>query len=165
MSLRDLMLEDLAHGVTVVREGNEIVPTWHIIAPDGEFAILTRFDPDKPQQRERMLELVPRFMAWKLATSFVLTAATWLGPERTRSGEEAVLTIGVSRSERLGVLRRIRRTPGLVFMPPEWLRSDSIDERYSGFLPSGESTVPAEEAIMLAKVFGDDGELPAKQLS
>jgi hypothetical protein len=34
-------------------------------------------------------------MAWKCATGFVLTAETWLGPERTRSGEEAVLTIGV----------------------------------------------------------------------
>ena len=35
---------------------------------------------------------MPRFMAWKFATGFVLTAETWLGPERTRSGEEAVLT-------------------------------------------------------------------------
>jgi hypothetical protein len=106
-----------------------------------------------------MLYLVPRFMAWKLATAFILTAETWLGPERTRSGEEAVLAIGVSRSERLGVIRRIRRTPGLVFMPPEWLRSDSIDEQYSELLPSGQSTVPAEEAMMLAEIFGEDGEL------
>jgi hypothetical protein len=64
-----------------------------------------------------MLVLVPRFMAWKLATAFVLTAETWLGPERTRSGEEAVATIGVSHRERLGVMRRVRRIPGLVFMP------------------------------------------------
>jgi hypothetical protein len=52
-------------------------------------------------------------MAWKCATGFVLTAETWLGPERTRSGEEAVLTIGVSHHERMAVIRRIRRTPAL----------------------------------------------------
>jgi hypothetical protein len=46
--------------------------------------------------------------AWKCATGFVLTAETWLGPERTRSGEEAVLTIGVSPHERMAVIRRIR---------------------------------------------------------
>ena len=42
------------------------MPVWHISTPEGQFVILTRFDPDKPDQRERMLTLVPRFMAWKL---------------------------------------------------------------------------------------------------
>jgi hypothetical protein len=70
------------------------VPAWHIITPEVQFVILTRFDPDNPKQRERMLALIPRFLAWKLATAFVLTAETWPGPERTRSGEEAVATIG-----------------------------------------------------------------------
>jgi hypothetical protein len=92
------MLEELARGLRVVRDGHELVPAWRIITPEGRFMILTRFDPDKPDQREEMLTLVPRFMAWKLATSFVLTAETWLGPERTRSGEEAVVAIGVSSS-------------------------------------------------------------------
>jgi hypothetical protein len=165
MSLREMMLEDLARGLAIVRGGHEIVPSWHVITPEGDFLILTRFDPDKPEQRERMLYLMPRFMAWKLATSFVLTAETWLGPERTRSGEEAVLAIGVSHTERFGVLRRIRRTPGLVFMPPEWLRAESIDEQYFQLLPSGQSTVTDEEAAMLTKAFGEDGELPAKRLS
>jgi hypothetical protein len=81
-------------GEAIARDGHEVVPAWRILAPDGDFLILTQFDPDKPEQRERAFALVPRFMAWKLATGFVLTAETWLGPERTRSGEEAVLTIG-----------------------------------------------------------------------
>src|SRR5712691_11722107 len=110
-----MMLEDLARGLAIVSDGDEVVPAWRILTQEGDF--LTRFDPDKPDQRERMLALVPRFMAWKMATAFVLTAETWLGPERTRSGEEAIATIGVSRTERSGVIRRIRRTPGLVFMP------------------------------------------------
>jgi hypothetical protein len=36
------------------------------------------------------------FMTWKMATSFVLTAETWLGAEETREGDEALLAIGVS---------------------------------------------------------------------
>jgi hypothetical protein len=165
MSLRELMLEELAGGLRIVRDGHGIVPAWRIITPEGQFVILTRFDPDQPDQRERMLTLVPRFMAWKRATSFVLTAETWLGPERTRSGEEAVVAIGVSHRERLGVMRRLRRTPGPVFMPPEWLRPEFLDETYFRLLPSGASEVTTEEAEMLAVIFGEDGELPARRLS
>jgi hypothetical protein len=94
----------------------------------------------------------------------VLTAETWLGPERTRSGEEAVATIGVSHRERLGVMWRVRRTPG-VFMPLEWLRPESLDETYFRLLPSGSIEVAAEEAAMLAAMFGENGELPARRSS
>jgi hypothetical protein len=165
MSLRELMLHDLAGALAIVRDGREVVPAWRILTPEGDFLILTRFDPDKPDQRERMLALVPRFMAWKLATAFVLTADTWLGPEWARSGEEAVLVIGVSRTERMSVIRRIRRTPGLVFMPPEWLRPEALDENYFRLLPSGPSNVTTEEATMLAAMFGEGGELPARRLN
>jgi len=160
--LRELMLADLERGLEIVRGGHAVVPAWRVLAPDGDFLILTRFDPDKPEQRERAFALVPRFMAWKLATGFVLTAETWLGPERTRSGEEAVLTIGVSRHDRMAVIRRIRHTPALSFGPAEWLAADALDETYFRLLPSGQSTVTAEEAAMLAAVFAEDGELPAR---
>jgi hypothetical protein len=73
MSLRNLMLEDLERGLAIFRAGHEIVPSWRILSPEGDFVIVTRFDPDKPDQREQMLALVPRLMAWKLATAFVLT--------------------------------------------------------------------------------------------
>ena len=160
--LHDLMVADLERGMDIVRGGHEIVPAWRILARDGDFVILTTFDPDKPEQRERAFALVPRFMAWKLATGFVLTAETWLGPERTRSGEEAVLTIGVSHHERMAVIRRIRRTPVLSFGPTEWLPANALDDTYFRLLPAGLSTVTAEEAAMLAAVFAEDGELPAR---
>jgi hypothetical protein len=69
--LRELMLADLERGLEIVRGGHTVVPTWRVLAPDGDFFILTQFDPDKPEQRERAFALVPRFMAWKLATGFV----------------------------------------------------------------------------------------------
>ena len=155
MLLRDFMLADLECGLAIVRDGYEVVPSWRILTPEGDFMILTRFDPDKPQQRERALALVPRFMAWKLASAFVLTAEMWLGPERARSGEEAVMAIGVSHHERLGLIRRIQRTPSLAFTQAEWLPADMIDETYFRLLPSGASTVTPEEAVMLAGVFGE----------
>jgi hypothetical protein len=42
--------------------------------------------------------------------------------------------------------------------------ADAIDERYFTLLPSGASTVTADEASMLAAVFGEDGELPARRV-
>jgi hypothetical protein len=141
--LRELMLADLERGLEIVRGGHAVVPAWRVLAPDGDFFIHTRFDPDKPEQRERAFALVPRFMAWKLATGFLFTAETWLGPERTRSGEEAVL--GVSRHDRIAAIRLIRHTPSLSFGPPEWLAADALDDNFR-LLPSGQSTVMAEEA-------------------
>src|ERR1700693_3028279 len=91
MSLRELVLQDLARAIATVRDGHEVVPAWRILTPEGDFLILTRFDADKPDQRERMLALVPRFMAWKMATAFVLTAVTWLGAGGARAREEAGL--------------------------------------------------------------------------
>jgi hypothetical protein len=148
--LRELMLADLERGLEIVRGGHAVVRAWRVLAPDGDFTILTQFDPDKPEQRERAFAPVPRFMAWKLATGFVLTAETWLGPERTRSGEEAVLIIGVSRHDRMAEIRRNRHTPALSFGPPEWLPADALDDTYFRLLPSGQSTVTVKEAAMLA---------------
>src|SRR5437870_11117156 len=124
------MLMDLARARQIVHGGHEVVPTWRILTPEDDFIVLTRFDPDKPEQRQRMLTLVPRFMRWKMATAFVLTVETWLGPERTRSGEEAVLAVGVSQTERLGALHRIRRTPYIRFDPVEWLSADQLDDTF-----------------------------------
>jgi hypothetical protein len=73
-----------------------------------------------------------------------------------------VLAVGVTHHDRMALIRRIRRTPALSFGPPEWLAADALDDTYFRLLPSGQSTVSAEEAAMLAAVFGKDGELPAR---
>ena len=53
MSLRNLMLEDLERGLAIFRAGHEIVPSWRILSPEGDFVIVTRFDPDKPDNASR----------------------------------------------------------------------------------------------------------------
>ena len=128
MSMKVLMLEQLEIARRIVTDGHENVPAWRIETPDGAWLILTRFDPDKPGQSDRALHLVRRFMAWKFAQAFVMTAETWLGPTITRTGEEAVTAVGASRSERLGVIQRIRRKGAAVeFGPLEWLAPEQMD--------------------------------------
>jgi hypothetical protein len=102
-----------------------------------------------------MLGLMPRFMAWKLATGFVITCETLFG---------AVLAIGVTHQECLGVIQRIRRTPALSFGEPEWLPAESLDDTYFQLLPSGASPVTELEAKTLAAVFGENGEIPTRPL-
>jgi hypothetical protein len=47
MSMKDLMLEQLAISRRIVSDGHENVPAWRIETPEGAWLILTRFDPDK----------------------------------------------------------------------------------------------------------------------
>ena len=104
-------------------------------------------------------------MTWKMATSFVVVAETWLGADRSEG--EALSCIGVSYAERLGFLQRIRRADGsdVEFGATERLHPNQIDPTYFLLLPKGESAVTAEEAAELVAVFGTDGDMPAQLLS
>ena len=94
-------------------------------------------------------------MAWKMATSFVLTAETWLGAD----GEDALLIIGVSRNERLAVLERIKSGDDVSFSEPMWLARHHVDDRYFAMLSRGQN------GNFGRGVFGKNGELPAQRLN
>ena len=155
MSLATLMLEQLAVARHIIEDGEEVVPAWRITTPDGAFLIFTRFDT--VEQRDRAIILISRFMAWKMASSFVLTDEPWLGAD----GEDAIFIIGVSAHERLAVLQRIKREDGVSFSQPMWLARHHVDDRYCAMLPQGETEITAEEEAVLKRIFGKDGELPA----
>ena len=164
MSLKDRMLEQLAIARHIVTDGHENVPAWRIETPDGAWLILTRFDPAKSGHSDRALHLVRRFMAWRFALAFVMTAETWLAG--ARQGEEAVTAVGASRSERYGVIQRIRRDGATVeFGPLEWLEPEQMDLLYWTMLPLRVETVTAKEAADLAAIFAESGELPAQKLN
>jgi hypothetical protein len=165
MSLVDIMLDQLAVARHIVEDGAEVIPAWRITTPEGSYLVLVRFDHNKEGQRERALHLISRFMVWRMATSFVLAVETWLGPEVTRSGEEALLVVGVSYHERLAAMQRIRRADVVGFGEVEWLTHEQVDETYFNLLPTGSSEITAEEAHELAVIFGKDGELAAERLS
>ena len=121
---------------------------------------------DKEGQSDRALHLVRRFMAWKFALAFVMTAEAWLGSTVTRQGEEAVTAVAASKSERLGVIQRIRRKGTAVeFGPLEWLAPEQMDSLYWTILPRRVETVTAKEAAELAAIFAESGELPAQKLN
>ena len=164
MSLSEIMLEQLGVARAIVEDGNEVVPAWTITTPEGAFLIFTGFDDDEPEQRQRALHLVARFMAWKMATSFVLTAETWLGAEVTRAGDEALLVIGASRQESLAVLQGILRGDAVGFAEPMWLAPHHVDATYFAMLPTGRSETTPEEAHELRRVFGHNGEFAAQRL-
>ena len=88
-----------------------------------------------------------------------------LGAEKTRSGDEALLGIGVSRHKRLAVLQRIQRGDAVSFSEPMWLAPHHVDKQYFAMLPAGAAELSAEEAVELARVFGKNGELRAERLS
>jgi hypothetical protein len=160
MSLATIMLDQLAIARRIIGDGEELVPAWRIETPEGAFLIFTRLDASKPNQREHSLVLISRFMAWKMATSFVLTADPWLGAE----GEDALLVIGVSHHERLAVVQRIRRGEKVSFSKPMWLAPHHVDDRFAAVLPQGLTEITAEEVSVLARIFGKNGELPATRL-
>ena len=164
MSLATIMLEQLAATRRIVEDGHAMVPAWRIATAEGTFLILTRFDTDKDEQRTRAQYLISRFMVWKMATSFVLTAETWLGAEKTHHGDEAPLAIGVSRHERLAVLQRIQRGDAVGFSEPMWLAPHHVDDQYFAMLPTGVAELSAGEATELARIFGKNGELRAERL-
>jgi hypothetical protein len=145
MSVTALMIEQIGAARTIVESGAEVIPVWRINTPEGSYLVFTRFERDEPEQRERLLHLMMRFMMWKMATSFVLTVETWLGAEETREGDEALLAIGVSHHERLGLLERITERDPVSFGPPEWLTHEQIDEAYFRLLPSGASEITDKE--------------------
>ena len=163
MSLADFMLDQLAIARRIVEDGDEVVPAWRIETPEGAFLVLTRFDEDKPEQRERALLLVSRFMSWKMATSFVLTAETWLGP---MGAQEALLAVGASYHQRLAALQRINQTETAPrFDTLEWLEADLVEDMFWSLLPAGMKEITVEEITELARIFGEDGEMPAQRLS
>ena len=161
MSLATLMLEQLAVARRIVENGEQVVPAWRIETPDGGFLILMPFDASKPELRDQRFLLIRRFMAWKMATSFVFTAEPWLGAD----GEDALHIIGVSLHERLAVVQRIKHGEDVSFSQPMWLARHHVEDRYIAMLPRGQTEITAEEAVMLARVFGKNGELPAERLS
>ena len=152
MSLATIMLEQLGVARRIIEDGQEVVPAWRIMTPDGTFLIITRSDTANPEQREHVIALISRFMVWKMATSFVLTAETWVGAD------------GEARHERLAALQRIKRGDPITFSNPMWLAKHHVDDRYFEMLPREEMDISAEDAAELARIFGKNGELPAEKL-
>ena len=68
MALVDIMIDQMSTIPQRNREGGEVVPVWRIATSEDSYLIFTRFDHDQPEQRQRTLHLISRFMAWTRAS-------------------------------------------------------------------------------------------------
>lgn len=173
MDLETALAEQLETARRIITSGHVVVPAWRIGCPDGQFLILTRFDEAEPEQRERALALVGRFMAWKLATAFVFTAEG-TGRDDLDAEHDYLHGVCVTRGIVIGARQRIDRTAAT--RPPyttsitwgayePFVGRDAVDPLLLALLPSGPVTVSDSEARLLASLFGEDGELPAHRLN
>jgi len=154
--MRTLLSDEINRSIAIVRSGEEVIPRWRIITPNGDFKLMTRFT-ETVANRERITRLLAGFMAWKLASGYVMAGESWLGPAGARN-DEALVAIGVTRSSALGAMRRIYRKPGLAFGELEWLEESAVDPSYRNLLPSAGSAIDAETMRDLETAFGAGGE-------
>lgn len=174
MDLADALTDQLAAARRVVTSGSVVIPAWRIGTPDGQYLILTQYDETKPEQLERGLYLIGRFMAWKLATWFVHTGEGTHRDERGREHEH-IIGAGISRAQVIGARQRITRTSrssalsehtAVEFGPLEPFQGrEAVDPLLLALLPSGQSSVDEKEARLLASLFREDGEMPAHRLN
>src|SRR5262245_51947282 len=155
MSLRSVILDELAASERIVRNGNEVVPRYHIGAPDGEYIIFAQVSDDL-RQRERRMQLIAGFMAWTFAQWFVL-AGQLVDPD-------AISECGISRDERIGALKEISRSP-LSFGEVQWFDSRSIGEEIIAMLAGETVALDAETLRQVVAAFGENGELEAKRVN
>jgi hypothetical protein len=154
-SFRKLVLAELQRAQRLIaRVGVEIDPQFRIATPDGDYWIALTL-PNDEAERFRRLALVTDFMALKCSPGFVLATEI--------REPDAVVAIGVTHAERIGVLSRIGREP-LTFGQLEWLDETEVGEEVSDLLPCGLRDFSDARIAEIESLFGADGEFPAMKI-
>ena len=153
--LQDVLLFELRMSEQIVRDGHEVNPRFRIFTPSGHFIILLPLSDDA-SERQRRMRLVGLFMAWKLATGFVLSSEL--------HEPDAISAFGVSRNERQGLMRRIDRGAPISFGETTELGEADIEQGLVALLPGRDVTMTSEMLADLERGFGEGGEMPAMRL-
>ena len=148
--MQELMLSELQFSCAIVLSGEEVVPRFRIKTPEGGMVVFLPL-PDDLRERVRRMALVRGYMAWKMATSYVLSAESKL--------PDGVVALGATRTDYLGVIRPVIRKP-LSVGPEQWLTRKQIGEGFPELLPKGATTLDRETIAELTRVFGPNGEFP-----
>lgn len=173
MDLEAALAEQIDRARRIAAAGSIVIPAWRIGTPEGEYLILTRYNEAEPEQRERALVLISRFMAWKLATAFVLTSE---GTSSDGEGRERDFLFGAAVSRhgvtvaRQSIARTATTAPFAYHTAVEFGHlerfdgPEAIDPLLLELLPTGAAEVAEHEARLLAAIFAEDGEMPAHRL-
>jgi hypothetical protein len=149
--MKDRILKELQFSVAIVLAREEVVPRFRVICPDGEWTIFVPL-PDDIGERQRRMQLVYGFMAWKSAIAFVMSSEL--------KEPDCVIAGAVSRDRVLLAARPILRKP-LTVGPIEWLPESSVGEEVVALLPRGAVTLDTETEAALVRAFGTGGEFEA----
>jgi hypothetical protein len=151
--MKDKILEELQFSVGIVLGREEVVPRFRVMCPDEEWTIFVPL-PDDIGERQRRMQLVYGFMAWKSAVAFVMSSELQV--------PDCVIAGAVSRDGVLVAARPIVRTP-LTVGPIEWLPESAVGEEVVALLPRGTVTLDAETEAALVRAFGTGGEFEVRR--
>jgi hypothetical protein len=85
--MKDRIIDELRLSFDIVLSREEVLPRFRVVCPDGEWTVFVPL-PDDIGERQRRMQLIYGFMAWKLATAFVELVA----PDCVMSPLSAVTT-------------------------------------------------------------------------
>jgi hypothetical protein len=151
--MKDKILEELQFSVGIVLGGEEVVPRFRVICPDGEWTVFVPL-PDDIGERQRRMQLLYGFMAWKSAIAFVMSSELQV--------PDCVIAGAVGRDGVLAAARSILRKP-LTVGPIEWLPESAVGEEVVALLPRGRVTLDRETEAELVRVFGVGGEFEVRR--
>lgn len=148
--MHDLVERELCFSCGVIRDGHDVVPRFLVVTPDGEYTIFCP-PPDSKEVRFARMNLVRRFMTYKLATSFVMSSEL-VDPD-------AVSAVAVARGAAIAGVKLIERKP-LQFSGTQWLDADQIGDEVPSLLPARHEELSAAEIAEIEaaiKAFSPNG--------
>ena len=160
-NFQELVEADLRRAARlVIRIQDEIDWQFRFATRDGDYHLSVMM-PDDQGERRAMLRRVETLFQWKQAAAFAVAAEIY--------EPDAVYCVGVSRSERVVCLSRIRREPkpwtAANFGAVEWLPEASIDPVLIALLPDAPRPMTPKEISALDKWFGVSGKFPLLHVS
>jgi hypothetical protein len=147
------ILEELRLSTGIVLGREEVVPRFRVICPEGDWTVYVPLPP-AIGERQRRMQLLYGFMAWKSAVAFVMSS------ELVAPG--CVIAAGVGREDVLVAARPLLRKP-LTVGPIEWLPKESVGEEVVALLPRGRAVLNGETEAALLQAFGKGGEFEAQR--
>ena len=147
MVLKTAVLEELRLSCAIVLAREEVVPGFRVMTLEGDWTVFVPL-PEDVRERERRMPLVSGFMAWKLATSFILSS------ELTEP--DGMLSAFVGRDVMCAWRSIIRKPLGVGAI--EWLPRSSVGDEVVALLPRGRVVLDREAEAALVRTFGVGGE-------
>ena len=156
-TLQRIVRSDLERAEHLVCETNPepIDPQFRIATAEGDYWIAITLTK-KPKERQRRMQLVSDFMAWKLSPGFVMASEL--------HQPDAILAIGLMRDEYWALISVIDRKP-LSFGTPKSVLRENMDPEIFKLQPRGSRTVTSARMKELELWFGARGKFPAVKIT